>query len=213
MPRTISFCVFLALLSLPVFVDSLQAKEVSNPQLLTFYVGQGVDSDLLEIFPDMVTGDLSMDRTYLYALGYYHPHENPEILQKVFDSLWIPNTRAGFEFVLGKHDGLQDNWETNLAWQLRFAPWRISQLHIRPGIGLGFSYAWGTPSYEDGPKDDPDRRYRFQNFNTYELDWSLASVPRVSLVTRIHHRSGIFGLVAPRRVGSNFLTVGLRYSF
>ena len=33
---------------------------------------------------------------------------------------------------------------------------------------------------------------------------------RLSVVTRIHHRSGAYGLFAPRGSGSNFLAVGLR---
>jgi hypothetical protein len=196
-----------------LFAPAVHASDTDHRPFLTFYAGQGVDSNLVDIFPRMFKGDLDFDDTYLFALGYFRPHANPEILQKTFDLLWIPNTRAGWEFVAGKHDGLQHNWETNVAWQLRFAPLRLYQLNVRPGVGLGLSYALGRPSYEDGPQDDPEKRYRFQNFNTYELEWSLSSAPRIAMVTRIHHRSGIYGIIAPRRVGSNFLTVGLRYSF
>jgi hypothetical protein len=32
-------------------------------------------------------------------------------------------------------------------------------------------------------------------------------------VTRIHHRSGVYGLIAPSGVGSNFVVAGLRYKF
>jgi hypothetical protein len=45
----------------------------------------------------------------------------------------------------------------------------------RFGLGIGLSYALGTPSYEDGPSDDPARRYKLQNFNNYELAFSHSS--------------------------------------
>lgn len=207
------FIVLIILFSLSLFPSAVRAAEADRHPFLTFYLGQGADSNLIDLFPKAVKGELEMESTNLFALGYFHPHGTPDPMQKTFDFLRIPNTRAGFEFIVGKHDGLQQNWEVDAAWQLRFAPWRFSLLNVRLGVGLGLSYAIGTPSYEDGPKDDPEKRYRFQNFNSYELEWSLPKAPAISLVTRIHHRSGMYGLIAPRRVGSNFLTIGVRYSF
>lgn len=189
------------------------AAEPEHSAQLTVYAGRGADANLVDIFPKAFRGELDMDDTYLYALGYFHPLANPDLLQRIFEVLRIANTRNGVEGVVGRHHGLQQNWEVNAAWQLRFAGWSIGPLAIRPGVGLGISYALGRPTYEDGPKDNEQKRYRFQNFNTYELEWSAPETTRLALVTRIHHRSGMYGLIAPRRVGSNFLTVGLRYSF
>ena len=86
---------------------------------------------------------------------------------------------------------------------------RALLLSMAFGPGLLAGCAADLP--EDGSDDDPERRYKLQNYNAYELEWGLAASDRVSLVTRIHHRSGIFGLVAPPHVGSNFLAIGLRY--
>lgn len=208
--------IFLVLITLLCVVSSpavLQAAELENSSQLTFYAGRGVDSNLVDIFPKAIKGELDMDDTWLYALGYYHPLGTPGLLQSVFNVLGVSNTRTGVEAVLGRHHGLQANWETDAAWQWRFAGWTLGPLAIRPGIGLGFSYALSRPTYEDGPQGNEEKRYRFQNFNTYELEWSAPDVSRLALVTRIHHRSGMYGIIAPSRVGSNFLTVGLRYSF
>ncbi len=180
---------------------------------LTIYQGQGVSSNLLDLFPDLVRGDLRRDDTYFTGLGYFHPVRTPQVMQRVFDFLRIPNTGTGFEAIVVKHYGEQDNLETNLAYTLRFGEIKVCQLTMRFGAGLGLSYAFGTPTYEDGPKDDPDKRYHLQNYNAYEIEWGLASFPRIGIVTRIHHRSGAYGLIAPRHVGSNFITLGLRYSF
>lgn len=202
-----------AWLSLTAFPAITLAVEAEHPPQLTVYLGQGADANLVDLFPKGLKGELEMADTHLYALGYFHPLVNPTLLQRSFDFLRIPKTRTGFETVIGKHEGLQDNWEADIAWQLCFSPLRPGPLAIRPGAGLGFSCALGRPSYEDGPKGHPEKRYRFQNFNIYELEWSLPDVSRLALVTRIHHRSGMFGVIAPSRVGSNFLALGLRYDF
>lgn len=209
----ISLLALVVWLSLAAFPAILLAAEAEHPPQLTAYFGQGADANLVDLFPKALQGELEMENTRLYALGYFQLFTTPGLLQKAFDFLLIPNTRTGFETVVGKHQGLQHNWETDVAWQLRFAPLRLGPLDIHPSVGLGFSYALGRPTYEDGPENNPEKRYRLQNFNIYELEWSLPAASRLALVTRIHHRSGMYGIIAPRRVGSNFLTLGLRYSF
>lgn len=209
----VSLFAFVAWLSLVLLPSFSLAADAAHPPQLTAYFGQGADANLVDLFPKALKGELEMDDTHLYALGYFHPLSTPILLQRTFNVLRVPNTRTGVEAVIGKHEGLQDNWETDIAWQLRFAPWHLGPVAIRPGVGLGFSYALGRPSYEDGPEENPEKRYRFQNFNIYELEWSVPNHSSLALVTRIHHRSGMYGIIAPSRVGSNFLTLGLRYSF
>jgi hypothetical protein len=41
----------------------------------------------------------------------------------------------------------------------------------------------------------------------------MKGVDHLSITTRIHHRCGFYGVIAPRRVGSNFVAVGVRYQF
>jgi hypothetical protein len=209
-------CSFLrVLLCLASLVFSTGSAEATPPQTaaLTLYQGQGVDADLGHILPDLLSGDLRFEDTYFTGLGYYHPLDTPGILQKVFDVLRIPGTGTGFELIAVKHYGMQDNAEIDAAYSLRFPPLSLSSFTVRFGVGFGVSYAFGTPSYEDGTAEEPDKRYRFQSYGAYELEWGHRAVQRVSLVTRIHHRSGIYGVIAPPHVGSNFLTLGLRYGF
>ena len=115
--------------------------------------------------------------------------------------------------VLLQHRGRQDNVELGAAYMLRTPDLALAQLRVNVGGGLGLSHAFGTPSYEDGPKSDPAKRYHTQLLVLLEAEWSLASLPDWSLVTRIHHRSGAYGLIAPRFVGSNFVVAGVRYRF
>jgi hypothetical protein len=115
--------------------------------------------------------------------------------------------------VLVQHRGLQTNAEIGGAYMLRTPDLEIGPLGVNFGTGAGLSYALGTPSYEDGPKDDPARRYPLQLLVLLELEWRIRDLERFSVVTRVHYRSGMYGLIAPRNVGSNFLVGGIRYKF
>jgi len=46
-----------------------------------------------------------------------------------------------------------------------------------------------------------------------ELEWRLRGVEHLSFVTRTHHSSGVYGVIAPRNVASNFLVAGVRWEF
>ncbi|WP_018954483.1 hypothetical protein [Thioalkalivibrio sulfidiphilus] len=183
-----------------------------NPKAISLYWGQGVDSDLLQLPGDFLNNDLVYEASYLTALSYLQPLPTPAPVQSVFDWLYLPGTQTGLEGILVKHFGLQENWEVDLAYFLQFRGWDLGPISARPGFAIGLSYAFGTPSYEDGPIDDPDRRYKFQSFQAYEIEWSARQSARLALFTRVHHRSGIYGVIAPRRVGSNFVTAGIRFA-
>ena len=83
---------------------------------------------------------------------------------------------------------------------------------FRLGVSLGLSHIHGEPIFEDGTKDNPDKKYRLLNYNAYEISF-LDQEEINSFYFRIHHRSGVYGLIAPQHVGSNFMTAGLRHYF
>ena len=70
----------------------------------------------------------------------------------------------------------------------------------------------GAYTFEDGTKNEPNKKYRLLNYNAYEISL-LDDNEQSSIFLRIHHRSGVYGLIAPEHVGSNFITTGLRYYF
>ena len=115
--------------------------------------------------------------------------------------------------VLVQHRGLQGNAELGAAYMLRTPDLQMGALGVSFGAGAGLSYALGNPSYEDGSTLDPGRRYRLQLLALFELEWRMRGFDNLSLITRVHHRSGVYGLIAPQRVGSNFLALGVRYKF
>ena len=108
---------------------------------------------------------------------------------------------------------MQDNAEVGAAYTLHTPDLELGAAGVNFATGVGLSYALGTPSYEDGPLNDPARRYRLQLLLLFDLEWKLHGYGDWSLVTRVHHRSGVYGLIAPSHVGSNFLALGIRYKF
>jgi hypothetical protein len=179
----------------------------------TIYRGQGVDANLVEIPGMLLSGDLPYEACYLWGVGYRWQTETPQWLAASGRWVGLSNIRTGVELMEVKYSGLQDNFETDLAYVLELSQLEFWGVTLKLTIGYGPSVAHGTPSYEDGSADDPDKRYKFQLYGMYETEWGLRDYPAISIVYKVHHRSGAFGLIAPPQVGSNFMNWGLRYRF
>lgn len=179
---------------------------------LTLYGAQGIDTNLLSIPGRILTNDLTFEKSYFTGVGYYLSVGTPELLTELGSFLGASYVSSDVEFIAVKHHGLQENFETDIAYSVHLPPMESQSLSVRFGAAMGLSYAWGTPSYEDAEEGHPERRYRLQNYNSYELEWRHREAQHLSIVTRIHHRSGMYGVIAPRHVGSNFFALGVRYS-
>lgn len=95
----------------------------------------------------------------------------------------------------------------NLRWH-RF-PWNHLVL-TTIGFGDGVSYTPVIPTYE----------VKLNNNSTYALNYLMVDLtlahpklPELALLFRWHHRSGIFGLLDNVNGGSDFFTMGLKYTF
>lgn len=76
-------------------------------------------------------------------------------------------------------------------------------------IGLGLSTAFSDPQLETAASDG--REYLTQAQVPVEIEWWHKVLGNATLLLpRIHHRSGMFGVIAPSGVGSNFIGIGLR---
>jgi hypothetical protein len=58
-----------------------------------------------------------------------------------------------------------------------------------------------------------DRSSQWLYFILVELDFNLPGQEQWELFARVHHRSGIFGLIHDVDSGSNFVGIGMRYRF
>lgn len=165
--------------------------------VVTGFAGQGVDHDLLEIPGRLV----SLDREGSFLKGFAVAHDAAGADARV---------RWHGEVFLGDHTGLQRLTEASLTGGVMVLPLPSTAPWLELRCGIGLSHAFGTPTYEDGPRDDPGRRYRTQLGLVIDLTGRPSGWAGWGIGFRVHHRSGAYGLIAPRRVGSNF--VGLTVS-
>jgi hypothetical protein len=113
----------------------------------------------------------------------------------------------------GKHKtGYQNYEEFVLAIFLRYHtfPWD----HIIDtsfAIGEGLSLTSKTPERES-QRDDSESQ-PLLNYLAIELAFRIPKYPKASMVYRIHHRSGVFGLFGGVKGASDFYMLGLRYNF
>ncbi|SEM22553.1 hypothetical protein SAMN04489760_10737 [Syntrophus gentianae] len=77
-------------------------------------------------------------------------------------------------------------------------------------VGDGLSWATETPKLE---ALEHEKTSALLDYVLVEVSLSLPQAPEWSLVWRIHHRSGVFGLFNGVHGGSNALGVGLSYHF
>jgi hypothetical protein len=123
---------------------------------------------------------------------------------------WGPHVRWELEGQAIKHFGEQDVGEfvgsINARW-ITF-PWD-RHLDTSLAVGGGLSVTTEVPVLE---KRDPDNSHAGTLLH-YLLVEAEVGLPdsRWSLVARVHHRSGIFGLFS--HSGSNVLALGVRYRF
>lgn len=194
-----------------VRADTTSADRVFDS--VSVYAGQGANHNLRELPGKIITGRLDWDKSYFTALGFGKVRATMGQSFESFRSTPFASFQHGYEMVLVQHRGLQSNAELGAACMLRTPDLQMWSMGVNFGTGVGLSYALGTPSYEDGPKEDPERRYRLQLLALFELEWRMRGFENLSVITRVHHRSGVYGLIAPQRVGSNFMVFGIRYKF
>ncbi len=108
---------------------------------------------------------------------------------------------------LFRHFGNQSHLEGNLALLARWRrfPWD-SFVDTSVALGQGISVAAERPEIER-----PDAQ-EVLHYTAVEAEFAPPSDSRWSVVGRIHHRSGVFGLYGTRG-GSNFHTLGVRLHF
>ena len=195
---------------LVIAVQSAYADPPSARSGLTSYAAQGIKTNLPDLAGHVYHRTLRYEDTHFAGVGYRHGMQPPALFQRAARLVYLDGLTTGVEVISVKHRGMQDHFESSLAYAIHTPYAKVSALRARLGYSLGVSYAFGDPSYERSPDDD---HRRWLTYMAYELELGLERYDRVSLVTRIHHRSGAYGLFAPRGSGSNFLAVGVRVHF
>lgn len=122
-------------------------------------------------------------------------------------------SRLEMEGQVVRHHGLQSHKEFNAVAVARWTsfPWD-RWLNSGVAIGSGLSYARREPEVE--PRGDPETgdSKRLLHYLMLEKAVGVPGTERWSMFSRVHHRSGIFGLFGVDG-GSNFVGGGVRYRF
>ena len=171
---------------------------------INLYSGRGISESLPDTLTNLINSGVHLRDTYLYSISY------TETFYDVTEHIYL-----GYEFDLAKHTGLQENIEVDAGALILFKEILPDNDFIDFDLiwGIGLSHAIGTPSFDDGPWDDPTRRYATLLFIVSDFDIYLSQYPEFHFFLRKHHRSGAYGLVAPEHVGSNFVGYGIKYQF
>ncbi|MFW6093609.1 MAG: hypothetical protein ACODAC_06500 [Pseudomonadota bacterium] len=193
--------------TLAAAAGSLEAEPPHPASGFTLYSAQGIDTTLPDFPQEVAGGALEWDKSYFTGVGYTFGTPTPGILDRAFRALRAYGASTGVELIEVKHRGLQSHLESTVAYRINSPYWYMGPVASRFGYSLGLSYGHDLPRYERAPDGD---RERLLTYMAYELEFRLRDIDRVSLVTRLHHRSGAYGLLAPRGAGSNFLAFGVR---
>ncbi len=112
---------------------------------------------------------------------------------------------------VARHFGEQRYWEYNALVVARWLPFPWDHvIDTSLAVGQGLSYITETSKVEDRRHDETSK---FLAYLMFEIAFSLPRLPDWSLITRIHHRSGVYGLFDGVHGASNAWGVGLRYAF
>jgi hypothetical protein len=202
---------FALMLANPAHAEEAQAAPYFDH--VSVFTAQGADHNLPELPKVILQGDLEWEPSYFTSVSLTKDFGQLGERSRLIEKTFFRDIEQSVELVWAQHHGLQNNGELGAAYLLRTPRLNMGPVSVNFGSGVGLSHAFGTPSYEDGPFANPTQRYRTQLLALFELEWRLRKFEHFSLVTRIHHRSGAYGLIAPRNVGSNFLAIGVRYDF
>jgi len=179
---------------------------------LSLIGGKAVDSNLIDLPIKAVKGDLKFEDHQMIGIAYQKSITHPGFIQQSLDFVNVSGAQSNLEFMAVHHYAKTPDYtllENVLAYHIKSRPFDFNWTKLTFGFSIGLSYVYGTPTFDDGSKDASNKKYRLLNYNAYEASfWNQKEDSAVFF--RIHHRSGMYGLIAPEGVGSNFLTLGVK---
>ena len=124
---------------------------------------------------------------------------------------WKEKLNYEIEGQVTKHFKRQDHWEFNLLGAVRWRafPWNR---WLPTSMAFGIGPSWATEKPEIEVENDGETAHLLVYWMLELAIAPFAERPELELISRIHHRSDAFGLVADDG-GSNALAIGLKYRF
>ncbi len=162
---------------------------------------------------NIIRGELTFDESYLNGIIISRQFGvvdfQPGIMENLFDGI-----RLEMELTASQHRGIQEHSEVTAAVTSRTPDLETDLGDFSFGWSNGFSYASSRPDLErgrDGVRGEDT--VQFQYYMGFEVEYSPAFLENGAMFVRLHHRSGIYGLVSPPKTGSNFIGAGIRFDY
>jgi len=158
-----------------------------------------------------VMSDDTLGDAAIFKADYDYSHRFVSIALARKLGRWNKDLRFELEGQAVRHSGAQKYWEFDGAIIARWLsfPWdRYVDTSFAAGEGL--SIAGEKPELEQRRHEESSR---LLNYLLFEFTFAHPEHKALSLVTRLHHRSGIRGLINDVHGASNSMAVGLRYEF
>ena len=170
--------------------------------------GRMTDASLVDAF----LLDYGFDEANLFSgeVGYTLKSENPLVrfLDPVLSSIDVAinvtyqDDPAGNIFIFSPY--IMARWSS--------FPWSRT-IRTTFSLGGGLSFATDIPSIEIHPQK-PDGDYKnLLHYIAVEATFALPKRPDWQVVYRLHHRSGVFGLLGGDNVGNTAVEIGVRHYF
>ncbi len=158
----------------------------------------------------MFVGDFHRWPEHIQSIEYTRTLDRCNWLRRlVYPLVGVVQVSANFTVRNGSNE--HTIYEFNPYVEGRWAnfPWN-HYVNTSFAIGEGISYDTSIPSLER--KSSADTK-RLLNYLMLEATFALPDHPRLQLVLRLHHRSGMFGVYHAGNTGSNDIGLGIRYMF
>lgn len=151
-----------------------------------------------DTFIDSLRLKTDFDASWLAAVGFGRTFSEP-----------YEHTRLEWELQAAKHWGAQNHPEINAVGIVRWHGFSWDHtVRTTFAYGLGASWAFARPELEELE----GKGVRGLVYMLFEVTAAPPQARSWSSFLRIHHRSGVFGLVSDGE-GSNFIGIGLRHHF
>jgi hypothetical protein len=198
----------LAIVSSAQFTQTASAQSVATdtqpipergPLSVGLYAGELYKSQYISIL--YRPQDIQLSPSYLVAANVDY---------RIYKSDDIPIQFEG-EFDIAKRFHGANEFDVVLAPFVRWTsfPWnRLLYTNARLGAA-GLSYTSGVSAWERQNSGN-NRGSNFLQFGAMEVSFAARENARSEVFVRVHHRSGVFGLINGVNGGSNYLSFGFR---
>lgn len=205
----------IALLATAAPAFAQESTQRSRDGFGSLYASKWADTSLPAFPVKLVTGDLGFEDPYFVAVGINRVLVRDFTIGIPLSGIALRRNSLEFEGQLVRHFGGQDHVEATAAIVARSGEVGLfSGTSVNFALANGLSYAFSRPDFErgrGGVRGEGSRHLQY--YLGVEAEFTPSRASRLHLVAKLHHRSGIYGLISPRRTGSNFFGGGVRFDF